>query len=325
MTVTKTRRALLPALAALGLAAVPGAAQAAQAPGVSATSATKITQTTARLTGKVNPRDVQTTYVFQYGPTTAYGTTTAPVAVGGGTANKAAAADVGGLAPASKYHFRLVARSGAGTTSSADRTFTTDKQPLGLTLEATPNPVPYGAATAINGVLSGTDNAGKQVSLLQNQFPFTAGFAPVAGLNAQVISETGTFSFPIPALTITSQYMVTVADRPNVTSPILTVAPTVTVNADVSTRSVKRGRSIRFAGSITPRRDGARFAIQKLNSEGAYVTVGGGITRAYTDTKSKFAKRVKVSRGGTYRVFVGLDDGDVANGVSRTFKVRSHR
>ena len=324
-TALAPRRALIPVLAALSLAAVPGAAQAAEAPGVSATSATKLTQTSARLTGKVNPRDVETTYVFQYGPTTAYGTTTAPVAVGGGTAPRTAVADIGGLAPATRYHFRLVARSGAGTTNSVDRTFTTKKQPLGLSLTAAPNPVPFGGATSINGVLTGTDNAGQQVQLLQNAFPFTAGFAPVPGLNAQVISSTGTFVFPIPSLTTTTQYSVTVADRPNVTSPILTVAPTVTVSADVSTRRVKRGRSIRFAGSVTPRRDGAQVAIQKRNADGVFVTVSGTLTKAFTDTKSRFAKRVKVSRGGTYRVFVGLDSGDVANGVSRTFRIRSFR
>jgi hypothetical protein len=35
--------------------------------------------------------------------------------------------------------------------------------------------------------------------------------------------------------------------------------------------------------------------------------------------------RVEVPRGGSYRVFVGTNSGDVANNVGRTVKIRSFR
>ena len=63
------------ALAALALA-VPAVALAATKPGVSTLGAAKLTITTATLTGRVNPHGAATTYYFQLGTTTAYGSRT---------------------------------------------------------------------------------------------------------------------------------------------------------------------------------------------------------------------------------------------------------
>jgi hypothetical protein len=57
-----------------------------------------------------------TTYYFQFGTTIALGTQTAPVAVGNGDKAVRAAADLTGLAPVTKYYYRIVA-----TTTRAQR------------------------------------------------------------------------------------------------------------------------------------------------------------------------------------------------------------
>lgn len=321
MTFPPRTRTLLPlALAALCLGA-PTTAVAASAPGVSTATAVKVTQSTATVRGTVNPRDVQTSYFFQYGPTKAYGLATPAVAVGKGTTTKAVSADLAGLAPATVYHFRIVATSGAGTSRGGDRTFKTLKQPLGLALSATPNPVPFGAATTLAGTLSGTDNANRQVVLQQNAFPFTAGFTTVG--NPQVTNATGAFAFPILSLTTTTQYRVQVAGRP-VASPIITALVAVTVRTAVSRTRVRRGRTVRFAGTITPIRDGANVAVQKLRGD-RWITIGGTIARHFEDDRSKYAVRVRIHRGGSYRVFVGTNSGDIANNVGRTVKLRTFR
>jgi len=313
--------ALLPAALLILSLGAPPAAVAASAPGVSTGSAIKVTQSTATVSGAVNPRDVQTTYLFQYGPTKAYGAATPATAVGKGTVAKSVSASLTGLAPATIYHYRIVATSGAGSSRGGDRTFKTLKQPLGLALAATPNPVPFGGSTTLAGTLSGTDNANRQVVLQQNPFPFTAGFAPAG--NPQVTSATGTFAFPILSLTTTTQYLVQVAGRP-VASPIVTALVAVTVRTDVSSTRVRRGRSVRFAGTITPIRDGAQVAVQKQRGD-RWITVGGTIARHFKDDRSKYAVRVKVRRGGSYRVFVGTNSGDIADNVGRTVKIRSVR
>ena len=114
----------------------------------------------SRLTGKVNPSGAPTTIYFQYGPTKRYGAQTGPVPIGRGHGGQARRADVSGLSPKTTYHYRLVAENAHGVVSGADRTFTTKPQPLGLSLAATPNPVPFGGTTTLGGTLTGSNNVG---------------------------------------------------------------------------------------------------------------------------------------------------------------------
>jgi hypothetical protein len=81
--------------------------------------------TTATVTGTVNPRGLQTTSHFEYGPTDAYGSTTPAVAAGSGHVDVPARADLTDLAPGTTYHYRMVATSDAGTSNGQDRQFQT--------------------------------------------------------------------------------------------------------------------------------------------------------------------------------------------------------
>ncbi len=66
----------------------------------------------------VSPGDQPTTYYFQYGPTTAYGSQTAPVALA--TGNRFVS--VGETVPVSgSLHYRVVAANASGTSSGADQ------------------------------------------------------------------------------------------------------------------------------------------------------------------------------------------------------------
>lgn len=89
--------------------------------------ASAIARTTATLNGTVNPQGSATRYHFEYGTSTAYGTTVPmpDAAVGSDSATHAVAQPVAGLAPGTTYHFRIVATNSAGTTAGADQTFTT--------------------------------------------------------------------------------------------------------------------------------------------------------------------------------------------------------
>lgn len=100
-------------------------ASAASSPTVATGTATKITDTTAVLNGDVTPNGRATDYVFTYGPTTAYGSSTAPHSAGSGTRLRAVAQAITGLTPGTVYHYRISALSSAGSSAGADRTFTT--------------------------------------------------------------------------------------------------------------------------------------------------------------------------------------------------------
>lgn len=85
---------------------------------------TGLGRTQVTLTGRVNPRGTRTRYDFRYGRTRRYGAATRSVTAGS-TRAVAAAIRVKRLAPDTVYHYRLVARSSAGTSRGRDRTFKT--------------------------------------------------------------------------------------------------------------------------------------------------------------------------------------------------------
>ena len=71
----------------------------------------------ATLNGTVNANGRPTTYYFEYGKTTSYGTKTAVQSGGSGTSPVAVSASITGLQTGQTYHFRLVATSDAGTSA----------------------------------------------------------------------------------------------------------------------------------------------------------------------------------------------------------------
>ena len=314
---SRTRRGTSAALAALALTlAVPALAAAATKPGATTLGASKVTITTATLAGQVNPHGAPTVYYFQYGTTTAYGSRTPNVGVGSGTVSAKVAVPIAGLGPNTRYHYRFVAHNGLGTTAGADRVFTTPKQPLGLALAATPNPVPFGAPSTLAGTLSGTGNAGRPIRLQQKPFPFTTAFANVG--NAQLTNAQGGFAFALLSVPLTTQYRVLVTDKPSVVSPILTVNVSVVVGTKTTRTHVHRGGSVHFSGTVHPGVANIPIAIQKLNAKHHWVTISGSITRG----GGVYGKTVRIRRGGSYRVYAGASGGTFAPGAGR--KVRIH-
>lgn len=119
---------LLAPLMVLGASAA--VAVAASSPSATTGAATKIQDTSAVLNGHVNPNGSATKYWFQWGPTTAYGGTSAQHNAGKGTTSVAVSVTASNLVPGTTYHYRVVAQNGFGTTFGADRTFKTAGHPL---------------------------------------------------------------------------------------------------------------------------------------------------------------------------------------------------
>ncbi|MCX6303622.1 MAG: T9SS type A sorting domain-containing protein [Bacteroidetes bacterium] len=93
------------------------------APSALSASATAVAATTATLNGSVNPHGVATTYHFEYGTTTAYGSVTPTISAGAGSAAVNVSANITGLSGGATYHFRLVAVNSNGTSNSSELTF----------------------------------------------------------------------------------------------------------------------------------------------------------------------------------------------------------
>ena len=302
---------------------VPAAATAAPArPEVISGPAANVGQSTATLTGRVNPNERETTYFFEYGTTALYGTTTPAASAGAGNRRVAVTADIGGLAPATRYHYRLVARNALGVRRGADRTFGTQRQPLGLSLAATPNPVRPGGRTLIVGTLSGTGNGQRQIVLQSNPFPYTQGF--VGAANPQVTGTDGTFSFPVLSVPVTTQFRVVLAQRAEVTSPIVVVGAALQVRTD--TEKVARHRhsvSVRFRGSVSPQNDGGRVGIQKFRN-GVWTEIAHTRAKDAGSSKSVYNTRVRIYRSGLFRT-VAEAEGQYVSGAGRAIRIKVRR
>lgn len=94
-------------------------------PDVTTGSATNVTKKSVTFNGTVNPNGEATSYYFQWGVTTAYGSKSPDGQLSVGTSPVAVSFNAGGLKLRTTYHFRLVATSSSGTTYGTDMTFTT--------------------------------------------------------------------------------------------------------------------------------------------------------------------------------------------------------
>ena len=102
-----------------------------QTPVVTTGAATAITNTSATLNGTVNPNGLATTAKFEYGLTTAYGSSTnVTLSPSNGVAAQAVSATINGLQAGATYHFRLTATNSDGAVLGSDTNFTTIASPL---------------------------------------------------------------------------------------------------------------------------------------------------------------------------------------------------
>jgi hypothetical protein len=97
-------------------------------PIVTTGSATDISTSAATLEGQVNPNNGSTTYYFEYGLTTSYGSETDEIPDLTGNIAIDVFEDIEDLAINTTYHYRLVAYNAGGTSEGANRSFTTPEK-----------------------------------------------------------------------------------------------------------------------------------------------------------------------------------------------------
>jgi hypothetical protein len=118
--------------------------------------ASGVTQTAASISGTVDPEGLQTSYAFEVGTDTGYSGARLYGNAGQGEGPEPITVALQDLAPATTYHYRLIASNLDGTTDGQDMTFTTPSvpspilQPFTLPLLATTSiafPTETGATT----------------------------------------------------------------------------------------------------------------------------------------------------------------------------------
>jgi phosphodiesterase/alkaline phosphatase D-like protein len=179
-----------------------------QAPTATTNVASPVGTTTATLNGTVNANGASTTVTFQYGLTTAYGTTvTAAQSPVTGSTNTAVSRAITGLTNGITYHYRVVATNAGGTTYGADRTFTTGTIPPTAVTNAASG---IGATSA---TLNGTVNANNNSTTVTFEYGLTTAYSrTVTAVQSPVTGSTNkTVNAPVSDLSPNTTYHYRVA------------------------------------------------------------------------------------------------------------------
>lgn len=156
---------------------------APNAPTVVTTAATSVTSSSATLNGTVNANGGTATVTFDYGLTTAYGTTinATPNSVTGLAVNNVSAI-IAGLLPNQLYHYRVNGVNVTGTTNGNDMTFTTVAiVPIVVTNFASG----VGSTTA---TLNGTVTANNASTSVTFQYGLTTGYGSTINATPAVVN-----------------------------------------------------------------------------------------------------------------------------------------
>jgi hypothetical protein len=322
------KQSYLFALAVVAFVLALPTAVAAASPGATTRAATAVTSTTATLNGTVDPNKKDTAYHFEYGKTTAYGSSTPAQGPVTGNSGKSVSAGLTQLAPSTTYHFRLVASNASGTAQGADLSFTTlapGQAPPGgnaVTVGASPGSVAFGKATTISGQVTGAKNSGVEVTLQEQPLPAAAG-ATFSDVAKTTTDASGHYAFTVTPQRNT-RYQVRSKTSPPATSPVVRVNVRIALTFHLSDSTPRRGTRVRFFGVAKPAHDGAVVLIQRRASSGKFRTVAKTVLRtSKTAGQSRYSKRLRITRSGVYRVRVP-HDADHSTGTSRKRRIRVH-
>lgn len=313
-------------LICLALAVAGTAVATAAPPGATTTAASDVTATTATLNGTV-VTDGATTYHFEWGTTTAYGSRSPEDSVSGGGPNgKDVSADVVGLQPGTTYHFRVVATNADGTTNGADMTFTTPAAGPNdnvLSIAKDPRRVTFGDSVTISGRLTGPGAGGETIELETTPHPYTDPFRPVG---TTTTAADGSYSLTtVPQ--INSRYHTEARTSPRTQSADIKVGVRRRVRLRIADRTPDRGKRVRFRGIVKPGSEGkvALIRRKRTNRRGWRTVKTDVLEPARTIngiTRSKYSVRIKIRRDGRYRTVVRSQGGEYETGRSRKFWVR---
>jgi len=320
-TMTRAARRWTAALAVTAATLGAGAlAQAASAPTATTGAATSLTPTGATLGATVNPGGQSTTVAFDYGTSSAYGSSTATQNVGSGTDAKDVTAKLSGLQPATTYHFRVSAANASGTKAGSDATFTTPSAPTvktgtvsavstgQATVSATVTPhgqattivFDYGTSTAY-GSTTAAQNAGSGTSAVTIKATIT-GLKPGTRYHVRPRAKNATGSANGADVSFTTT---------TAAGPLATTSAATNVGATTAT----------LPGSVTPRGVATQAYAQygtstKYGASTARVSAGSG-TKAVT--VRPVATRLKPSTRYHYRIVAVNSAGTTTRGADRTF------
>jgi hypothetical protein len=281
-------------------------------PGVADQRSSAVTTGTAHLSASLDPNGAETTYYFQYGRSTSYGTRTKRITVPAGAEPITVEADLTGLRPYTRYHWRLFARNAAGNAGGRDRTFRTARLASSVTLFSSRKTVQWGKGVMLGGRVTGAGVNQMTLALERQQFPFDGAFTEVHTTHA---GEDGGYLFSVDHVWAATRYRVVSRTQEPVTSAVALVR--AKPRARIAARLVSRKRA-RVTGTIKPAITG-ELSLQRKLASGGWAQVRHHALAASTQYAFKVTRARTVNRA--YRVVVLPVRGAYAKAKSRAVVV----
>ncbi len=245
------------------------------APGVATGDVASVAPTTATLKGSVTPNGLATTWWFEYGTTTGYGSKTGSQNAGAGTSARAVSVGIKSLKVATTYHYRLVAQNSSGKTVGEDRTFSTVGPPAAQT-GATQNAGPDYAV-----VTGSVDTRGRSTTWWFEYGTSTAYGHTTVAKSAGSKAGAQTISTTLSGLTPATTYhyrLVAKSDAGTTKGADVTFA-TAGVTLTVLARQVVYGGGIRLSGVVPTRQAGEQVVVfAEAYGEGSFHSVSTVLT-----------------------------------------------
>ncbi len=257
---------------------------------------------TGTITGSLDTRGRTTTWWFEWGTSSRYGKSTSSRSAGSKAGLQHEAVTLTGLAPATTYHYRLVAKSDAGTTHAADATFTT----TGVTLTVLARQVVFGGRITLSGVVP-TRRAGESVAIFSQPY----GGGSYRSITTVLTGIDGTWAY-IAKPGIGTSYLA--SWRGGMSAPV-----SVGVHPAISLRQTA---SKRFLVRVAASRSFARRLVQvQRRSNGRWRT----IKRVRLGVRSRAEIRVSLPKGrSTIRIAFSVNQAGAGflGGTSRALTVK---
>lgn len=188
----------------------------------------------------------------------------------------------------------------------------TQPAPTGkLTINDGPILVSFGASIIINGEITGTNQANQEVNLFVDGFPYGDGFGKIARDNT---GSEGAYRF-VRVVTRNANFRVR-TDIGNLHAEV-PVRVYSRVGMGQSTTSTRRGRLVRFSGTVLPAHPGRFVRLQRRNAAGTFTTVRSVRLVPATTGRSYYTTLIRAYSTGYYRVVLYYD-GDHLTSYSPT-------